>query len=208
MINVLLLEVGDEVIVNGNEEGEVFGFYEIMLSRRSCFGIGDYNPGIYRDPLLARIRMRNGEIVDVYCNRLEMTNFKEYDKRVETIGHCEKRFIRELPKTLFCERDKIQIESKSLEKICNLLKEVIEGHRRRKPQMFRAGVDIGKEPGLNLSVFFISSINYQLNGLDANDSYVYNISNDPNNFHWHITVKESDLKLLEHREIWKFYHKK
>lgn len=208
MANVLLLEIGDEVVVNENKKGEVFGFYEIVLSKGSCFEIKNYNPGIYRDPMLVRIRIENNEIADVYYNCLEMTNPREYDKRAKTTGYYKKRFIRELPETLFCERDKVQIKPESLEKICDLLKEVIEGHRHRKPQMLRAGVDIGKEPDFNLDTFFISSINYQFGDLNANGSYVCNISNSPDNFHWHITVKESDLKLLKHGEIWKVYYEK
>jgi len=204
MVNVLLLEIGDKVVVNKNKEGEIIGFYEIALSKKSCFGINNCCPGVYRNPALARVKMKRGEIIDVYFNHLETVDFREYNERIKVSGYCRKRFVRKFPKTLFCEGDEVQIESKSFERIRNLIEEVIEGHRYRKPQMSRMGIDIGKEPELDLDIFFISSVNYRL----TDNSYTYNISDNPNNFHWHITVEENDLELLERGNIWEVYHKK
>ena len=208
MVNVLLLEIGDKVVVNKNKEGEIIGFYEIALSKKSCFGINDCCPGIYRNPVLARVKMKKGGIIDVYFNHLEVINSREYNERIKVSGRCRRRLIRKFPETLFCEGDEVQIKSKSSEKILNLIREVIEGHRYRKPQMSRLGIDTGKEPELSLDIFFISSVNYRLSGLNVGSSYIYKISDSPDNFHWHVTVEENDLELLERGNIWEVYHKK
>ena len=148
--------------------------------------------------------MENGKVVDVYFNNLEAVDFKKYNERIRAIGYCEKRFVRKLPETLFCERDKVQVRSEFLEEAHKLMKEVVDGHRYRKPQMLRFGFDFGEEPKSDLDVFFILSINYCLDS----DSYVYNVSDSQDNFHWHIALKERSLGLLERGEIWRTYHRK
>ena len=207
MTNVLLFEIGDKVVVNGSKKGEVAGFHEIALSERSCFKVGDYCPGVYRDPMLARVRMEDGKVVDVYSSCLKAVDFEEYVERLKMVEHCRKRFIRRFPEALFCEGDQVQIKLESLEKIRNLIEGVIEGHRYRKPQMSRLGINIGEEPRFDLSVFFVLSIDYWLDSLGVSNSYI-NISDNPDNFHWHIAVEEDDLELLKHGEIWKIYHRK
>ena len=207
MTNDLLFEIGDKVVINGSERGEVVGFHEIALSERSCFKVGDYCPGVYRDPMLAQVRMEDGKVIDVYYNCLKAIDLKEYVERSKMIEYYRKRFIRRFPEMPFCSGDQVQIRIKSLEKIFNLVEGVIEGHRYRKPQMSRIGIDIGEEPRFDLSVFFVLSIDYRLDSMGASNSYI-NISDNPNNFHWHIAVKEDDLELLKHGEIWKIYHKK
>ena len=83
MANVLLFEIGDKVVVNGSGRGEVVGFYEIALSERSCFKVGDYCPGVYRDPMLIQVRMEDGKVVDVYFNCLKAVDSKEYVERLK-----------------------------------------------------------------------------------------------------------------------------
>ena len=207
MTNVLLLELGDKVVVSGGKRGEVVGFHKIALSEKSCFKVSDHCPGVYRDPTLARIRMEDRKVIDVYYNCLEVIDLEEYVERSKMIGHYKKRFMKKFPEMPFCSGDQVQIRIKSLGKIYDLVKGVIEGHRYRKPQMFRIGVDIGKEPKPDLSVFYVLSIDYRLDSLGANNFYI-NISDSPDNFHWHITVKEDDLELLKHGEIWEIYHGK
>ena len=211
MVNVLLLEIGDEVFVNKNKGGEIVGFYKIALSEESCFRTGNCLPGIYRDPALARVRMENGEVIDVYSDCLEAVDSEKYIERMRITGCCSRRFVGRFPEALFCERDRVRVNRvrpRSSEKIFDLIGEVIEGHRHRKPQMLRLGIDIGEEPESDLDIFFVVSINYHLNGLSADNSRTYNISDNPDNLHWHITVGENDLELLERGKIWKVYHKK
>ncbi len=203
MVNILLLEIGDEVFVNENKGGKIVGFHKIVLSEGSCFRTGDCLPGIYRDPALAQVRMENSKVVDVYYNCLEVVDSREYIKRKKTTGYCGGKIIRRFPETLFCEGDKAQVKLESFEKIRNLVGEVIEGYSHRKPQMLCLGIDIGKEPEFDLDIFFVVSVNYLSNG-----HCTYNISDKPDNSHWHITVEEKDLRLLKHGEIWKVYHKK
>lgn len=199
MVNVLLLEIGDEVVVNGNKKGKVVGFCEIALSEKSCFRNSDCLSGVYRDPALARVRIENSKVIDVYFNNLEIVDSEEYIKRVKLYRHYRRRFVRKFPETPFCEGDKVLVKSESIEKICDLIRKVIEAHKHRKPQMFKLGIDFGKEPEPNLKIFFVMSINYHLNNGSSDLDVTYDISDRPYNFHWHIAVEENCLELLEQK---------
>lgn len=201
-----LARIGDEVTITIPQESRewgydpcpdgtkatILGFSEIHHGYLRSFG---FKPGVYVNRAWTNVRLENGHEYSEYTGRLELTDKIEYERRlVELRKHQQenpdsrrsKRFLRELPETLFWEGDFVRVRGRSV--VTSVYGEM--------------------PPDRDPDTFQIVGIAYtDLDRLTARGTKypAYSISSNLG-AGWHTSASEDDMVLVERGPVWKFYH--